>query len=134
MNIKVSCAIIEQYGRVLVTQRSESMSQAMLWEFPGGKIEEGETEEECLVREIKEELNLEILPLQRLTPVLQPLGAKTIELIPYLCQYNKGTIQLAEHRAYQWVKPEDLTNYNWCPADLPVVEEYLAMFAFNSNN
>lgn len=129
MITKVTCALIEQYGRVLITQRSETMPQAMLWEFPGGKIEEGETEEACLVREIQEELNLSITPLQRLTPVLQTYGDKTIELIPYLCQYNSGAIRLAEHRSYHWVQPQDMSSYNWCPADIPIVQEYLAMTA-----
>ena len=127
MITKVTCALIEQYGRVLVTQRSETMPQAMLWEFPGGKIEEGESEEDCLVREIQEELNLSITPLKRLTPVLQTYGDKTIELIPYICQYNKGAIKLVEHRSYHWVTPLDLTTYNWCPADIPIMQEYVAL-------
>jgi 8-oxo-dGTP diphosphatase len=126
MMIRVTCAIIEQYGRVLVTQRSSSMSQPMLWEFPGGKLEKGESEEEGLKREIKEELNLHITPMLRLTPVTQDYGDKTIELIPYISEYNMGAIHLAEHHCYQWAHPDDLPGYIWCPADLPIVKEYLA--------
>ena len=126
MITKVTCALIEQYGRVVITQRSETMPQAMLWEFPGGKVEEGETEEACLVREIQEELNLCVTPMQRFTPVVQTYGDKTIELIPYLCQYNQGAIKLSEHRAYHWVVPQDLENYDWCPADIPIMREYAA--------
>jgi 8-oxo-dGTP diphosphatase len=127
MITNVTCALIEQYGRVLITQRSETMPQAMLWEFPGGKVEDGETEEACLIREIKEELNLSITPLQHLTPVVQTYGDKTIELIPYLCQYNNGTIKLIEHRSYHWVVPQDLANYNFCPADIPIMREFVAL-------
>ncbi|SIQ93895.1 (deoxy)nucleoside triphosphate pyrophosphohydrolase [Pontibacter lucknowensis] len=127
MITKVTCALIEQYGRVLVTQRSETMPQAMLWEFPGGKVEDGETEIACLIREIQEELNLRITPVQRLTPVVQKYDDKTIELIPFLCQYNGGTIKLTEHRSYHWVMPQDLTNYDWCPADIPIVQEFLEL-------
>ncbi|MBD1396129.1 (deoxy)nucleoside triphosphate pyrophosphohydrolase [Pontibacter sp. JH31] len=127
MLIKVTCAIIEQFGRVLITQRSETMTQALLWEFPGGKIEEGETETECLTREITEELNLIVTPTQRLTPVQQQYPTYTIELIPYICQYNRGTIQLAEHKTYHWVTLADLNDYAWCPADLPIVKEYLSL-------
>lgn len=127
MIIKVTCAIIEQYGRALITQRSETMSQSLLWEFPGGKIEEGEYETECLTREIKEELNLDIIPVQRLTPVQQQYEKYTIELIPYICQYVRGTVELAEHKTYHWVTAADLKYYEWCPADLPVVKEYLSM-------
>ncbi|MBX0334676.1 (deoxy)nucleoside triphosphate pyrophosphohydrolase [Pontibacter sp. HSC-14F20] len=127
MITKVTCALIEQFGCVLITQRSESMSQALLWEFPGGKIEDGETEAGCLIREIEEELSLSVTPMQRLTPVVQVYGDKTIELIPYICQYNSGTIKLAEHRAYHWVLPQELANYYWCPADIPIVQEYVAL-------
>ncbi|PKV75555.1 (deoxy)nucleoside triphosphate pyrophosphohydrolase [Pontibacter ramchanderi] len=127
MMTKVTCALIEQYGRVLITQRSEAMPLALLWEFPGGKVEEGETEEACLVREIQEELNLNITPTKRLTPVVQTYGDKTIELIPFLCQYNGGTISLAEHRSYQWVFPQDLPHFDWCPADIPIMQEFIAL-------
>ena len=127
MITKVTCALIEQFGRVLITQRSETMPQAMLWEFPGGKIEEGETEEACLVREIQEELNLSITPVKRLKPVVQSYGDKTIELIPYICQYNRGAIKLDEHRSYHWVVPQDLANYDWCPAAIPIMLEYVGL-------
>ena len=126
MTIKVTCAIIEQFGRVLVTQRSSFMTQPLLWEFPGGKLEEGEAEEEGLRREIMEELNLRITPILRLTPVTQDYGDKTVELIPYISEYNQGAIHLTEHHTYHWAHPEDLPGYTWCAADLPIVEEYLA--------
>lgn len=125
MIIKVTCAIIEQHGRVLVTQRSETMALPLLWEFPGGKLEDGESEEACLIREIQEELCLDITPNQRLTPVLQQDAHKTIELIPFISHYNRGVIRLAEHKTYHWVSPEDLQFYDWCPADVPIVAEYL---------
>jgi 8-oxo-dGTP diphosphatase len=127
MKIQVTCALIEQYGRVLITQRSSTMANALLWEFPGGKIEPGEKEEDCLIREIQEELNLSIVPVKRMTPVEITTEGRTIELIPYLCEYKHGTIQLAEHRAYQWVSPSDLQLYDWCPADKPVVDEFVQL-------
>ena len=128
--IRVTCALIEQTAKVLVTQRSRNMPQALLWEFPGGKIEASETEAECLVREIWEELSLHIQPLQRITPVLHPMGeAPKLELIPYRCHYVGGTIQLLEHRSYHWAHPHDLPKYNWCAPDLPVVAEYLRLIA-----
>jgi 8-oxo-dGTP diphosphatase len=133
MIIKVTCALIEQFGRVLVTQRSEKMSQAMLWEFPGGKIEAGESEEACIVREIKEELNIDITVAERLTPVIQQYDNYTIELIPFICQYEGGTIRPAEHCAYHWASPVDLPGYDWCPADLPIVDEYLSKLSHVSS-
>lgn len=125
MAIKVVCAILEQDGRVLVTQRSQHMPLPTLWEFPGGKVEAGETEEASIIREIKEEINLIIQPLRRLTPVVHRYGEKEIMLIPYTCKYLNGAVQLAEHMAYEWVEPAELLNYDWCPADVPIVEEYL---------
>ena len=111
----------------MVTQRSKEMAQPLLWEFPGGKIEEGEAEPESLVREIKEELQLEIEPLSRLTPVVYDYGSFQIELIPYVCRYRGGEIKLAEHQAHEWASLSELKKYNWCPADVPVVEEYLQL-------
>lgn len=126
--LKVICALIEQHGRVLITQRSESMPEALLWEFPGGKLEAGETEEECIVREIREELDISITPETRLKPVIHSLSpGKCLELVPYLCQYNGGTIYLKEHKTYNWVSAHELKGYTWCPPDLPIVEEYLQL-------
>ncbi|QCR21923.1 (deoxy)nucleoside triphosphate pyrophosphohydrolase [Pontibacter sp. SGAir0037] len=123
--VKVTCAIIEQHERVLVTQRGQAKDQAYLWEFPGGKIEPGESEEACLIREIKEELNLEISPLERLTPVEHAYADKVILLIPYICKYVKGAVQLLEHCSYQWSELSSLPSYDWCEADKPVLDEYL---------
>lgn len=125
--IKVLCAILEQHNRVLVTQRSPEMTQPLLWEFPGGKLEAGENEMECLIREVKEELNLEIEPLTRLTPSEHTYPDTKVLLIPYICAYVRGVIQLAEHRSYQWAELSDLTRYNWCEADLPILAEYLQL-------
>lgn len=124
---KVVCGIIEKDGYVLLTQRSKNMSQPLLWEFPGGKLEAGESEAECLEREILEELNISILPLQRLTPVLHKYPDFIIELIPYTCSYQGGTVCLLEHTSYEWVPLQGLKDYEWCPADVPVVEEYLQL-------
>ncbi|GAB3814423.1 (deoxy)nucleoside triphosphate pyrophosphohydrolase [Pontibacter rugosus] len=123
--IKVVCAILEQFDRVLVTQRSERMQEPLLWEFPGGKLEPGEEEEECLAREIWEELSLRIQPILRLQPVIYAFPDKDIELIPYICTYQSGVIQLSEHKAYQWAHPQDLLSYSWCPPDIPVAKDYL---------
>ncbi len=125
--IKVTCAIIEYEGQVLVTQRSAAMAQPLLWEFPGGKLEPNESEIDCLIREIKEELSVTIVPHLRLNPVSYSYSDKAILLIPYICTFVKGNIVLAEHAMYEWVHPDSLVAYNWCPADLPIVEEYLKL-------
>lgn len=122
---KVVCALIEAQDKVLITQRSTAMSQPLLWEFPGGKIEPGESEAAALTREIQEELNLLIIPVQRLTPVTHTYSTKVIQLIPYTCTLKSGEIKLAEHQTYSWVTIAELINYSWCPADIPIVEEYI---------
>jgi len=123
--IRVTCAIIESNGEILITQRSASMSQPLLWEFPGGKIEAGESEEECLKREIREELNLHINCQHMLSPNTYTYPNKTVELIPYVCSITGGEISLLEHVAFEWVSMEELRQYEWCPADLPVITTYI---------
>jgi len=123
--MKVTCAILERDGLVLLTQRSEKMRHPLLWEFPGGKVEAGESEQESLIREIAEELHLHILPVKRLRPVMYHYSSFSIELIPYICRYIGGTIHLEEHRAYAWVPYTELMAYAWCPADGPIVAAYV---------
>lgn len=104
------------------------MSQPNLWEFPGGKLEAGETEIQCIIREIQEELELQIIPQQRLTPVQHTFGKKCIELIPYRCTIKSGTIRLKEHQQYAWLTDDDkLASLAWCQADLPILKEYLQL-------
>ncbi|TPE45874.1 (deoxy)nucleoside triphosphate pyrophosphohydrolase [Pontibacter mangrovi] len=122
--ITVVCALIEHNNRVLIAQRGEKMQQALLWEFPGGKLERGEAETDGLVREIQEELAITVQPYQRLSAVNHN---NALQLVPYLCHFRGGIVQLLEHRAYYWVVPEELPKYTWCPADVPVVEEYLQL-------
>jgi 8-oxo-dGTP diphosphatase len=124
--ILVTCAIIEKAGLVLVTQRSEKMALALKWEFPGGKVEDGESEEACLLREIKEELNIQIKLGKPLKPNTHhyPNG-KEIQLVPFVCEYMSGDLQLAEHADYKWLKKEALLGLDWAEADIPIVEEYI---------
>ena len=123
--IAVACAIVEHTGKVLVTQRGLHKPEGGLWEFPGGKLEAGETAEACIVREITEELDLIIHPYKKLATAEHHYPTKTIRLIPLICLWVGGTLKLKEHADYQWVMPAGLPELNWCPADIPVVEAYL---------
>jgi 8-oxo-dGTP diphosphatase len=127
--INVACAIIIKNGKILVTQRSESMSLPLKWEFPGGKVKEEERHEDCLMREIREELGLEIEILRDLPyNIHQYPDKQTIRLIPFICRITGGTFELREHAQAVWLKKEKLLSLDWAEADLPVVEEYIRNF------
>lgn len=123
--IRVTCAIIEENNKVLVVQRSKDMNQSLKWEFPGGKIEEGESETECLIREIKEELSLVINPTIRLTPSIFHYPNISIELIPFICELKGGELSLSEHKQYKWLYDNELQYIDWAEADIPIMKEYI---------
>jgi 8-oxo-dGTP diphosphatase len=127
--IRVTCGIIEKEGKVLIVQRSDKMSLPMKWEFPGGKIQDGESEESCLLRELKEELNIEVSIKGRLPHNTHDYGTFDIELIPFIVAYVSGDITLLEHGAMALVPKEELVDFDFAPADLPILRAYLAIRA-----
>lgn len=123
--IIVTCAIITLEGKTLVVQRSETMRLPLKWEFPGGKVEFGETDEESIVREIKEELNIEIKLLGRLKQSDHRYPNFTVNLIPFLAEYLRGEIKLLEHKQCLLLHKHELATLDWAEADIPIVKEYL---------
>jgi 8-oxo-dGTP diphosphatase len=133
--IQVSCAIIiNPFDQVLVTQRSPLMPLPLKWEFPGGKIEENETAEQCLIREIKEELHIEIEITGSLSPNDYQYPDKLIRLIPFICRQTSGEIILKEHADYKWLDVTNLLDLDWAEADVGVVVEYLKMVVKGSES
>ena len=124
-HLKVVCALIEKEGRVLVAQRSATQSLPLKWEFPGGKIEPGESECEALAREIREELGGEIAVGKTMTPVSYSYPEFSITLHPLLCRLTSGKAVPHEHAALAWCSAGELRELEWAPADNPVMEEYL---------
>lgn len=124
--LHVNCVIIQHptENKILIPQRSEKMSLPLKWEFPGGKVRSQETPEESLIREIKEELNLDIHPLRSLTPNTHHYPEFSIQLIPFLCKLQGGTLKILEHKTIKWISKNDLMNYDWAEADVPIVEEW----------
>lgn len=118
-----ACALVDSDGRILLAQRPEGKSLAGMWEFPGGKVETGETPEETLVRELNEELGI----VTRV-PCLAPLtfASHTYEtfhlLMPlYVCRRYEGIPQGKEGQAIKWVRPQALRDYPMPPADEPLI-------------
>jgi len=117
---RVCCAIILKEDRILAVQRSEHMSHPLKWEFPGGKIQEGESEESCILRELEEELKLLVFIIKRLNSVFHQYGEKSIELIPFIVSTEKDP-ELTEHKALQWLTKDELRIPDWVEADIKVI-------------
>ena len=119
--IKVVAAIIVQNHKVFATQRGYGDFKDG-WEFPGGKIEAGETPEQALAREIREELNTEIEVGERLCTVEHDYPAFHLSMQCFLCRVISGDFVLREHEAARWLGSEELWSVDWLPADIEVVK------------
>lgn len=126
--LQVCCAIIQKEDKFLICQRSETMKLALKWEFPGGKLQIGESKQQGLKREIKEELGVEIKILNQLSMVEHHYSDFSINLYPFLCYIHTGDLKIIEHAQAQWVTIDNLKLYNWAAADLPIVEELEKLF------
>jgi 8-oxo-dGTP diphosphatase len=118
-----ACALVDVDGRVLIGQRPAGKSLAGLWEFPGGKVEAGETPEACLIRELNEELGIGVVHAC-LAPFV--FASHTYDdfhlLMPlYLCRRWEGFVEAREHAQLAWAKPARLADYPMPPADAPLV-------------
>lgn len=118
----VSAAVIEEEEKLLLTRRAPREKLSGLWEFPGGKQESHETIEECLIREIKEELDLNVRCLDILTESVYEYPGGKIKLIAISAEIIGGEIKLNVHDKYEWVNIQDLLNYQLAPADIPIAK------------
>lgn len=118
--IEVVAAVIRNEGKILATQRGYGEFEGK-WEFPGGKVEPGETREAALAREIREELGVEIVIKEFITTVDYDYPHFHLTMHCYLCEVNEGKIELLEHAAGAWLAPEDLDTVDWLDADIDVV-------------
>lgn len=123
--LNVVCAIIYVGNKILVTQRSKNMKLPLKWEFPGGKLENAESEIECIKREIKEELNIEIKIIKRLSSSIHNYEDFKIQLIPYVVEYESGEIILTEHAEFQLLEKQKLNLLDWAEADLTILRQIL---------
>ncbi|MER9404541.1 8-oxo-dGTP diphosphatase MutT [Mesorhizobium caraganae] len=119
-----ACALVDTDGRVLLAQRPEGKQLAGLWEFPGGKVEPGETPEQCLIRELQEEIGIETD-----IPCLAPLTFASHSyddfhlLMPlFVCRRFRGIAQPKEGQVLKWVRPKQMRDYPMPPADAPLIQ------------
>ena len=119
----VAGVIRDENGKILITQRNLKKAQGGLWEFPGGKIEPNETKENAIVREIKEELEIDIQVENYLAEKVFNYPEKDINLIALECKKVSGDIKLLEHEDYRWVTNKELDNFEFAPADIFIVEK-----------
>lgn len=120
--INVLCGIItNSEGKIFLARRKPGKSLAGKWEFPGGKLEEGESEPECLKRELLEEIGMEVIVHDRLGENVHQNPTLQIRLIAYRCSLVNATYELTDHDTYAWVKPKELLNYELAEADVPLV-------------
>ena len=118
--IKVVPAIIQKENKILATKRGYGEFINM-WEFPGGKIEPGETKEEALIREIKEELNIEINVDKFAIDIEYQYPNFYLFMSCFMCSIKEGSIELLEHNDGKWITKEELNTLNWLPADIDAV-------------
>ena len=122
--IKVVAAILQKEDKILIARKKQGKPLAGYFEFPGGKIEEGETPEESLIRELMEEMNIKIAVKEYIGEIIYDYGNdKVISLLGYTAEIIDGEIKLSDHDRYEWVTLEQINNYKIAPADIPLIDK-----------
>ena len=118
-------ALVDTDGRVLIAQRPEGKAMAGLWEFPGGKVEAGETPEAALIRELKEELSIDVTEACLAPFAFASHTYETFHLLMplYVCRRWNGVVEAKEHARLKWVRARELRDYPMPPADIPLIAQ-----------
>ncbi|QJE96718.1 (deoxy)nucleoside triphosphate pyrophosphohydrolase [Luteolibacter luteus] len=120
----VAGLILDPAGRLLACKRPEGKHLGGKWEFPGGKVEEGEDPVDALIRELEEELGIIVEAGQALTPVVWDYGRGPIRLHPFVCTVVRGQPHPHEHEEIRWCDAEELGELDWAEADVPILAEW----------
>ena len=127
--IDVVGGIIIENDQVLCLQRGPGLSLEYLWEFPGGKVKDGETQQDALARELQEELSIEVTVQEEIfdtSSYVYSFGQ--VNLTTIICHLKTGEPQLSEHAAMKWLGFDQLKELDWAPADIPAVEKLMRMY------
>lgn len=127
--IDVVGAVIVRDSHILCAQRGSSGALAGMWEFPGGKIEQGESPREALEREIVEELRCAVRVGEKVVTTTHSYDFATVKLTTFFCELLEGEPELSEHQGLVWLLPDELQSLNWAPADVPAVEAIQQKFS-----
>lgn len=120
--VQVAAGLIKKEHHYLITKRPAGVHLAGFWEFPGGKRETGESLEQCLLRELKEELGIDITPGPPFHIIRHEYPEKLVELHFFCCTIQSGEPQALGCEEWRWVAPESLVNYEFPPADRPIID------------
>jgi 8-oxo-dGTP diphosphatase len=123
--IKVTAAIIEKDGKILIARRKKDDPLKDKWEFPGGKVEDNETPEECLRRELHEELGIDSKVGDFICASKYEYAHISIELLAYKVRYVSGEFKAYDHEELKWISPSDLVKYDFPEADKPIIKKLL---------
>lgn len=126
--VEVVAALIRDQGKFMICQRPAHKARGLLWEFVGGKVENNETFEYALIRECREELDIQVEVQDIFLQVLHEYPDISIRLTLFNCTIAQGIPKLLEHHAIAWITPEEIEAYDFCPADAEILEKIRAEF------
>lgn len=121
--VEVVAALIWNRGRFMICQRSKNKSRALQWEFVGGKVEKGETKEQALIRECREELDIMVSVGDKFMSVTHEYPDITVHLTLFNATIKEGEPKLIEHSDLKWISPAEIPNYDFCPADEEILKK-----------
>ena len=121
--IRVVCGIVFKDDKVFICRRKPNKSLGGYWEFPGGKIEIGESNEDSMKRELLEELQMEVDLVKYFSSSQHHYENFSIDLIAYTCNFRNWNLTLTDHDRYDWVSPSEILNWKLAPADIPLAKE-----------
>ncbi len=123
--VEVVAALIWDKDKFLICQRPANKARGLLWEFVGGKVEQGETKEQALIRECQEELAITVGPHEVFTEVTHEYPDITVQLTLFNCTILRGQPQLLEHNDMKWITPAEIPDFEFCPADVEILKKII---------